>query len=154
MLTERALGVDKRVQQRFVAACQSDKRLVYCRISVRIKTHRLTYDVGALGFCAGEQSHLVHGIQQLSVCGLEAVYLGYCTGDYDTHCIRHEVFLNRFGDRLLPNLCSGLCNRRSRCLFLWHNSYYLFVDFSSFAAEPVLSALNMRRFFRFKERGC
>ena len=103
-LAEVALGIDKRVQQRLVAARQTHHRLVDRGVAVRVQAHGLPDDVG--GFCprAGEQTHLVHRVQQLAVRRLKAVDLRDGARDDDRHRVGHIVLLQRLADRLLQNL--------------------------------------------------
>ena len=61
---------------------------------------RINY-VGGLGAAAGEKPHLVHGVQELTVSGLEAVDLRNGTGDDNAHGVGHIVFVQRSGDGLI-----------------------------------------------------
>jgi len=66
-LAEVALAVHEGVQQRLVALGQPHHRLIDGLVAVGVQPHGLAHDVGALRPPAGEQSHLIHGIQQLPV---------------------------------------------------------------------------------------
>ena len=88
------------MQQRLVAAREAHHRLVDGGVAVRIQLHRLADDVGALGALSREQPHLVHGVEQLAVRGLEAVDLGDGARDDDAHGIGHVVLLDDVGDEL------------------------------------------------------
>ena len=68
---------------------------------MRIEAHSLTYNIGALGTSAVEQSHFIHSIKELAVRGLETVNFRNCTRDDNAHNIGHIVFFNRFGNGLL-----------------------------------------------------
>ena len=100
MLTKRALGVDKGVQKCLIAARQSHHGLVNRCVTVRVERQRTSDDVGAFGSAACQKSHLVHGVEQLTVSGLEAVDLGNGTRDDDAHDVGHVVFLNGVGNQL------------------------------------------------------
>ena len=108
MLSEASLGINKRMQQCLIAARQSNHSLVYRHIAVRIEPHRLTDNIRAFGSGTREKSHLIHGIKQLSVGRLEAVYRRDSAGYYARHDVRHVVFLNGFGYRLKRDLRSFL----------------------------------------------
>ena len=103
-LAEVALGLHKRGQQRLIARRETDHRVIYRGVAVRVETHGLADDVRALCARAGQQTHLVHRVQQLPVRGLEAVYLRYCARHDDAHRVGHEVCLQRFGYGLLQHL--------------------------------------------------
>ncbi len=99
-LTEVALAVYIRMQQSLVAAAQTYHRVVDGAVAVGVELHRSADDVRRLGARAGEQTHLVHGVQQLAVRGLEAVYLGDGSRHDDAHRIGHEVFFDSICDAL------------------------------------------------------
>ena len=103
-LAEVALGVHKGGQQGLVARGETHHGLIDGGVSVGIQAHGLAHDVGALGPGAGEQAHLVHGVQELAVRGLEAVDLRDGPGDDHRHGVGHEVLLQRLGDGLLQHL--------------------------------------------------
>ena len=50
-----------------------------------------------------EQPHLVHGVEQLAVGGLEPVDLGDGAGDDNAHRVGHVVLFQRLGDRLVAS---------------------------------------------------
>ena len=58
---------------------------------MRVKVHGSAHDICA--FCPGtrKQTHIVHGVKQLAVRRLEAVYLRYGAGNYDAHGVWHIV---------------------------------------------------------------
>ena len=97
-LSEVALAVHKGGQQSTVAAAHTDHRIIDGALAVGIQLHGLTHHIGRFGAAAGEQIHLVHGIQQLAVRWLKAVDLRQSAGYDDAHGIGHEVFRE------------GLCN--------------------------------------------
>ena len=66
-LTEVTLGLHIRMQQRLIAPCQTYHGLIDRTVAVRVQTHGLPDNICRLGQIACEESHLVHGIQQLSV---------------------------------------------------------------------------------------
>ena len=67
ILAKVALRLYEGGKQRFVARRQADHRLINRGIAVRVELHGLTHDVGALLALALEQTHLVHGVEQLAV---------------------------------------------------------------------------------------
>ena len=81
------------MQQRLVALGQTDHGLVDSRIAVGVQAHGLAHNVGGLGTPSCQQTHLVHGVQELPVRGLEAVDLRDRPGDNDGHGIGHIVDL-------------------------------------------------------------
>ena len=104
VLAKVALRLNERCEQRLVAGCQAHHRLVDRGIAVRVELHGLAHDVGALLALALEQTHLVHGVEQLAVRGLKAVDLGERTRDVDAHGVGHVVDLERLRDRLVGDL--------------------------------------------------
>ena len=104
ILAKVALRLHKGGEQRLVAGCQTHHRLVDRGIAVRVELHGLAHDVGALLALALEQTHLVHGVEQLAVRGLKAVNLGERTRDVDAHGVGHVVDLERLRDRLVGDL--------------------------------------------------
>ena len=103
-LTEVALGVHERVQQRTVALGKAHHRVIDGGVAVGIEPHGLTDDVRALRARAVQQSHLIHGIEELAVAGLEAVDLRNGARDDDRHRVGHIVRLQRIGDALLDHV--------------------------------------------------
>ncbi len=85
---------------RLVAAAEPDHRLVDRGISVGIEPHGLAYDVGGFGPSAGEQAHFIHGIEQFSVGGFEAVNFRNGPGQNHTHGIGHEIDFQCLGNGL------------------------------------------------------
>ena len=77
---------------------------------MRIQLHRCADDVRGFGSCAVEQSHLVHGEQQLAVRGLEAVNLGNRTRENDAHGVGHEILADGGNNRLLYHLTGAVDN--------------------------------------------
>ena len=104
VLAKVALRLHEGGKQRFVARRQAHHRLVDRGIAVRVELHGLAHDVGALLALALEQTHLVHGVEQLAVRGLKAVDLGERTRDVDAHGVGHVVDLERLRDRLVGDL--------------------------------------------------
>ena len=100
-LTEVALGVHKRRQQSAVALGETHHRIVDGGVAVGIQTHGLAHDVGGLRPRSRQQTHFIHGVEQLAVGGLEAVDLRDGPGDDDAHGVGHIVGLQRVGDGLL-----------------------------------------------------
>ena len=66
-----------------------------------IQAHGLAHDVGGLGAVPRQQAHLVHGVQELAVGGLEAVDLRDGPGDDHAHGVGHIVLVQGRGDGLL-----------------------------------------------------
>ena len=107
-LAEVALGIDERTKQGFVAARETDHRLIDRSVAVRVQPHSLTNDVRGLRARAGEQVHLIHCIEQLAVRRLEAVDLRNRAGEDDAHRVGHIVDLERIDDRLFDDIaCVG-----------------------------------------------
>ena len=100
-LTEVALGVHKWRQQSAVALGETHHRIVDGGVAVGIQTHGLAHDVGGLRPRSRQQTHFIHGVEQLAVGGLEAVDLRDGAGDDDAHGVGHIVGLQRVGDGLL-----------------------------------------------------
>ena len=100
-LTEVTLGIHKGMQQRFIAPCQTHHGLINGRVTVGIEPHGLTDNIGRLGTGSRQQTHLVHGVQQLPVRGLKAVDLRNRAGNDHRHGIGHVVDLQSLGDGLL-----------------------------------------------------
>ena len=126
-LAEVPFGVHEGRQKGLVARGQADHGLIDGSIPVGIEPHGLADDVGTLGARTAEQTHLVHGIEELAMRGLEAVDLGDRTGDDDAHGIGHVVLLERIGNRLLAGLAAKAEDiriisvfRGFFCLFLSH----------------------------------
>ena len=90
-----ALRLHEGREQRFVARGKAHHRFVDGGIAVRVELHGLTDDVGAFLALALEQAHLVHGVEQLAVRGLEAVDFRERTRDVGAHGIGHVVSLKR-----------------------------------------------------------
>ena len=115
------------MQQRLVAAGQTNHRLIDSLISVRVQLHRLADNIGGFGAGLREKPHFVHGIQQLAVRRLEAVDLRDGTRDDDRHGIGHVVGLQRLTDWLLEHLCPQshyiwvVMLFAFRLFFLWHS---------------------------------
>ena len=89
------------MQQRLIAPGQTDHGLIDGGVAVGVELHGLTDNVGGLGAAAGLQTHLVHGVQELPVGGLEAVDLRNGSGDNDRHGVGHVVQLQGLGNGLL-----------------------------------------------------
>ena len=89
------------MKQRLVISCQTNHCFVYGGIAVRVELHRLSYDICALRSSAGEKTHFIHSIKELSVRGLEAVYFGNSTRYDNAHSVRHIVINEGLGYRLL-----------------------------------------------------
>ena len=92
-LAEVALGVHRGVEQSAVALGEADHGLVNGPVAVGVELHGRADHVGGLGAACAEQLHLVHGVQQLPVGGLEAVDLRNGAGDDDAHGVGHIVDL-------------------------------------------------------------
>ena len=82
---------------------EADHGVVDGRVAVGIEAHGLAHDVGGLGPGPGEQAHLVHGVEELAVAGLEPVDLRDGPGDDDRHGVGHVVGLQGVGDGLLQH---------------------------------------------------
>ena len=92
------------MEQSAVAPGEAHHRLVDGGVAVGIQLHGGAHHVGGLGALSPQQVHLVHGVQQLAVAGLEAVNLRDGPGDDDAHGVGHIVDLQRLGDGLLQHL--------------------------------------------------
>ena len=103
-LAEVALGVHQGVEQGPVTPAEAHHGVVDGRVAVGVELHGLAHHVGALGAGAPQQVHLVHGVKQLAVGGLEPVDLRDGPGDDDAHGVGHVVDLQRLGDGLLQHL--------------------------------------------------
>ena len=99
-LAEVAFGIHKRRQQGAVAPGEAHHGVVDGGVAVGVEAHGLAHDVGGLGPGSRQQTHLVHGVQQLAVGGLEPVDLRNGPGDNDAHGVGHVVGLQRVGDGL------------------------------------------------------
>ena len=97
-LAEVALGVDKRRQQRLVAARQTHHRLIDRRVAVRIELHGLADDIRRFRAVAVQQTHFIHGIEQLAVGRLEAVDLRDGARHDNAHRVGHIVLAQRIRD--------------------------------------------------------
>ena len=104
VLAKVALRLHEGGKQRLVARRQAHHRLVDRGIAVRVELHGLAHDVGALLALALEQTHLVHGVEQLAMRGLKAINLGECARDVDAHGVGHVVDLERLRNRLVGDL--------------------------------------------------
>ena len=104
VLAEVALRLHERGKQRFVARSQTHHGFVDGGIAVGVQLHGLAHDVGALLTVTVQQAHLVHGVQQLAVRRLEAVYLGERARNVGAHGVGHVVQFQRLRDGLLGNL--------------------------------------------------
>ena len=104
VLAKVALRLYEGGKKRLVAGGQTHHRLVDRGVAVRVELHGLAHDVGALLALALQQTHLVHGVEQLAVRGLKAVDLGERTRDVDAHGVGHVVDLERLRDRLVGDL--------------------------------------------------
>ncbi len=100
-LAEVALGVHKGGQQGAVAPGEADHGVINGGVPVGVQLHGLAHDVGRLGAGLCEEAHLVHGVEQFAVGGLEAVDLRDGPGDDDAHSVGHVVGLQGIGDGLL-----------------------------------------------------
>ena len=78
-----------------MVASKTDHRFINSGVTVRIKTHRLSHDIRALGSLLRHKPHGIHGIEELSVRGLKTVDLGNGTRNYNAHGVRHIVFDER-----------------------------------------------------------
>ena len=103
-LTEVALGVHERVEQCPVALGHAYHGVVDGRIPMGVQLHGGAHDIGALGPSPAQQVHLIHGIEQLAVAGLETIDLRNCPGNDDAHGVGHVVILQGITDGLLLHL--------------------------------------------------
>ena len=103
-LTKVALAVHKGMEQRAIAPGQADHGIIDGHISVGVELHGGPHHVGRLGPRLGQQPHVVHGVQQLPVGGLEAVDLRDGPGDDDRHGVGHVVQFQRLSNGLLQHL--------------------------------------------------
>ena len=92
------------MEQGAVAAAEPHHGVVDGGIPVGVELHGSAHHVGALGALAPQELHLVHGIQQLPVTGLEAVDLWDSSADDDAHGVGHIVDLQGLGDGLFQHL--------------------------------------------------
>ena len=77
-----------------------------------VELHGGAHYVGAFGALAPQELHLVHGVQELPVTGLEAVDLRDGSTDDDAHGIGHIVDLQGLGDGLFQHL-------RMESFYIW-----------------------------------
>ena len=103
-LAEVTFGVHQGVEQSPIAPGEAHHGVVNGDVAVGIELHGGAHHVGALGAGAREQLHLVHGVQQLAVAGLEAVDFRDGPGDDHRHGVGHVVQLQGLGDGLLQHL--------------------------------------------------
>ena len=68
-----------------------------------VQVHGAAHDVGRFSACALEQTHLVHGVQQLAVRRLEAVDLRQRAADDDAHGVGHIVGFQRAGNGIFQH---------------------------------------------------
>ena len=61
-LTEIALGIDIRVQERLIPAGEADHGIVDRCIAVRVELHRAADDIGRFGPGTGQKPHLIHRV--------------------------------------------------------------------------------------------
>ena len=102
-LAKITLAVHKWHQQAFVAAAHAHHGVVDGGVAVGIQVHGAAHDVGRLGAGALEQTHLVHGVQQLAVRRLETIDLRQRAADDDAHGVGHIVGFQRAGDGVLQH---------------------------------------------------
>ena len=100
-LTKVTLGVHKRMEQGTIALGQTDHRIVDGRVAMWVQFHGGAHNIGTLGPGPAKQVHLVHGVQQLPVAGLESVDFRNGPGNDDAHGVGHVVVFQGVGDRLL-----------------------------------------------------
>ena len=81
------------MEQSAVALGEADHGLVNGPVTVGVELHGRADHVGGLGAACAEQLHLVHGVQQLPMGGLEAVDLRNGAGDDDAHGVGHIIDL-------------------------------------------------------------
>ena len=93
------------MEQRAVAPAQPDHGVVNGCVAVGVQLHGSTHHVGGFGAVPVEQLHLVHGVQQLPMAGLETVDLRDSTADDYAHGVGHIVNLQCLGDGLFQHLC-------------------------------------------------
>ena len=92
------------MEQGPIAPAEAHHGVVDGRVPVGIELHGGPHHIGGLGAAPAQQLHLVHGVQQLAVGGLEAVDLRDGPGDDDRHGVGHIVELQRLGDGLFQHL--------------------------------------------------
>ena len=102
-LAEVALAVHKRHEQALVAAAHAHHGVVDGGVAVGIQVHGAAHDVGRLGAGTLQQTHLIHGVQQLAVGRLEAVDLRQSAAHDDAHGVGHIVHFQRAGDGILQH---------------------------------------------------
>ena len=81
-----------------MSPCQTNHRIIYGGISVRVQFHRFADDVCGLRGLAAEQTFFIHGIKKFSVRGLESVNFGNGAADDNAYRIRKIVFFQRIYD--------------------------------------------------------
>ena len=119
---------------------------------MRIQPHGGADDVRGLGPSSVQQAHFIHGIEQLSVRGLEPVDLRNGAGDDNRHGIWHEVPLQRIADPLLRQFSSQALHLRVDAvlliffiLFFCHTDSLFIDSFRSFVQCSFgTGALNAR----------
>ena len=102
-LAEVALAVHKRHEQALVAAAHAHHGVVDGGVAVGVQVHGAAHDIGRLGAGALEQTHLVHGVQQLAVRRLKAVDLRQRAADDNAHGIGHIVGFQRAGNGIFQH---------------------------------------------------
>ena len=102
-LAKVALAVHKGHQQAFVAAPHAHHSVVDGGVTVGVQVHGAAHDVGRFSAGAFQQPHLVHGIEQLAVGGLEAVDLRQRAADDDAHGVGHIVGFQRAGNGIFQH---------------------------------------------------
>ena len=107
-LAEVALAVNIGVQERFVSARKAHHCLIYRSVAVGVQPHGLTYDIRGFRTVSRQKSHFIHGIEQLAVRRLEAVYLRQRAADDNAHRIGHVVFFQGAYDVLLLDYSAAL----------------------------------------------
>ncbi len=92
------------MEQGPIAPAEAHHGVVNRGVPVGVELHGGPHHVGGLGAAPAQQLHLVHGVQQLAVGGLEAVDLRDGPGDDGGHGVGHEIDFQRIGDGLLQHL--------------------------------------------------
>ena len=96
-----------------------------------VQLHGLPYHIGRFGSVALQKPHQIHGIQKLSMRGLEAVNLRDGTGHNHGHCIGHIIEFQRFRNGLL----GGGANQAHNAIGI---HFFLFFGFLFFLCHVLL----------------
>jgi len=149
-LTEVALGIHKGMQQRLIALGKTHHGLINGGIAVGVQAHGLADNIGGFRPSTGEQTHFVHGVQQLAVRRLEAIDLRNCPGNDHRHGIGHVVHVKRLCNRLIDHRAAQAHHIRPCrpmdgaffCFFLCHRNRFLHCGTLFCLSPPICQRIN------------